>query len=154
MARAKRMIICPFLASAGNDGIPELRSPFSTAPATTAPIIINNFQVNLSGVNVFTSGPLNYSFEMFNNELSNTSKMSANQQAGISSGRLGLREWALGMYNYFVIDLRRRLPEDDGVLLAISVSGNIVSPKSYDFKIFVEYEKEIVLDLATGARLQ
>jgi len=154
IARAKRMIICPFLSAAGNDGVPELRSPFSTAPATTAPIIINNFQVNLSGVNVFTSGPLNYSFEMFNNELSNTSKMSANQQAGISSGRLGLREWASGMYNYFVIDLRRHLPEDDGVLLAISVSGNIVSPKSYDFKIFVEYEKEIVLDLATGARLQ
>ena len=58
------------------------------------------------------------------------------------------------MYNYFVVDLRRRSNEDESVLQNISIAGNITSPLTYDFKIYVEYEKSITVDIATGSRLE
>ena len=58
------------------------------------------------------------------------------------------------MYNYFVVDLRRRSSEDESVLQNISIAGNITSPLTYDFKIFVEYEKSITVDISSGSRLE
>lgn len=152
--RPKRMIIMPFLSSSSNfseiSGFSELISPYSSAPATVAPTLLSNFQVTLGGMPVYAQ-PLNYSYDAFMNEMSSQATL-GNLITGQATGRISYKDW-INLYGYIVVDLRRRLPEDLNTLLPISVSGSILSLKAVDMYIWLEEEKEIVLDLASGQRI-
>ena len=152
---AKRMIICPFMnASTHFTAAPfaQLSSPYDSCPSTVAPSLISNFQVMIGGSPLY---PVNmkYGFERFLNEMANTSQSGfANMVTGICGGRIGFRDWE-SIYGYYVVDLRRRLPEEKTTLQSISISGTILSKKALDLYIWIEYEDSCVVDLVTGQRL-
>lgn len=159
VSRTKRMIIVPIMsngsnANKGNAEIAELQSIFSTAPATTCPHILENFQVFVGGLPIYAQ-PQNYSFEHFYNSFSEINSASVHGLVGSESvvGRINRQDFESGMYKYIVVDLRRKEPADINVLQQLSIRGTIRSAKNLDFHIFVEQEKDVVMDLATGTRL-
>jgi hypothetical protein len=52
-----------------------------------------------------------------------------------------------------VVDLRRRAVEDENTLVSIQISGTLVSLKAVSLFAFLEYEKSVICDIATGQRL-
>jgi hypothetical protein len=155
VARAKRLIIVPVMSEASNaqetGAFSDIQSPFSTSPSTTCPTLINNFQVMVGGVPLYPQ-PINYSFENFFTEMTNTS-------AGgmivdhLVAGRISMRDYISGMYSYYVVDLKRRAVEDENTLVSVQVQGTLVSAKAVHLFCFIEYEKALVCDIATGQRL-
>lgn len=158
VSRAKRMIIVPYLSASSNysevAGFAEITSPYSSAPCTTAPLQLQNFQVNIGSIPLF-SQPLNYTFELFNGELATTGSDVGmhNLVSGAAASRIGLREFSSGLFNYIVVDLRRRLPVDFDTLQNVSISGTVASLKGVDLYVFFERSESLVIDLASGQRI-
>jgi hypothetical protein len=159
ISRAKRLIVVPVLASELFYGadlgagfiFSDIQSPFSTSPSTTAPAIINSLQVVIGGVPLYPQ-PINYSFDSYYTEMTNTS---AGGQAvdNLTTGRISMRDYISGMYNYFVVDLKRRASEDESTLVSIQLQGTLVSMKPVHLYCFIEYDKVCVADISTGQRL-
>jgi hypothetical protein len=69
------------------------------------------------------------------------------------AGRISMRDYISGMYSYIVVDLRRRAVEDENTLVSIQISGTLISLKAVSLFAFLEYEKSVICDIATGQRL-
>ncbi len=153
LARMKRMIICPILASSGNGSqmVDPFTSPFSTEPATCSPYIMDNFQVRVASSNLFHT-PIQYSYESYLSEMSGKYGINSNMEAGLSSSRISFTDWQ-NNYGYIVVDLKRKNSSDDSVPLSLQISGKVVSPKPLDFYVFVEVERTMTYDVATGKLL-
>jgi hypothetical protein len=110
----KELLVVPLLpaAAAGNVAtVSEIQSPFSTCPATTAPLVaLQNFQVQVAGINLFQQQQ-QYDFDQFLNELSLTG-LNGGQTTGLSSGLISEQAFTFG-YRYYYANISRRLPEDD-----------------------------------------
>ena len=88
--------------------------------------------------------------------------MSSNQLNGslttsMSSGLISKSDFQ-SLYRYYYGNTSRSLPSEDGVAKAIQISGTILSPTgaaslSCNLMVFVEFEREIVIDVRTGARV-
>jgi hypothetical protein len=50
-------------------------------------------------------------------------------------------------------NVSRSLPSEDGVSKAIQILGVNNSPVAIDLMVFVEFEREITIDVRTGARI-
>ena len=155
-AKMKRMIICPYIASTANGnengGTPfsPLVSPFSTEPSTVSPHCIQNFNVALGGMNVYQQN-ISYGYEHFMNETT-VYGVNGNKITGSLSGRISQLDWSNNM-GYIVVDLSRRLPEDDNTSISVSINGNNGTAKALDLFVFIEFEKQIVIDLLSGKKL-
>jgi hypothetical protein len=140
--------------AAGANGVnafSDIQSPFSSSPSTTAPVLIQQFQVFIGSVPLY-SQPINYNFEAFYQEMVNTS-LGGQMIQNMAAGRITYKDFVNGMYNYIVVDLRRRLPQDDSALTPISITGNLVSLKAVHLYGFLEYERGAIIDLTTGQRI-
>lgn len=150
-----RMIIIPMLARSamGPDAYgPRVReqcSPFSSSPATTCPCTLSNFQVLVSGIQIYNQ-PAMYSYEQFMNEI-NPSGMSYGLDMFAGSGQMSLDKW-INNYGYYVVNLERRLPELKTQACSLDVAFRIDSLLKLDFIVFVEVEKSMTIDLLTGGR--
>ena len=72
--------------------------------------------------------------------------------SGINSGLISQRMWQ-NNYQYYVFDCSRHLPEEDRVLKAIELFGNNNCIVPLDLFVFIEVQREIKIDIATGARV-
>jgi len=156
----KKVIIMPFIASSSNktgkagSQIAPWGSPFASEPSTTSPYInITNFNIQVAGINTFVQNEL-YSFEAFQNELVGMNALNGSQVQELDSGLIGLQEFN-GAYRYYVADLSRRLPAEDRVPKSIQILGTVQSGTIADVTLmcFVEFQKEICIDLESGAKL-
>lgn len=148
LARPQTLIICPFSSTAVS-GVSALNSPFSSAPATCDPyFLVNNFNVQVSGVNVFTQN-LDYSFVEFQNELGRINAVNGNASIGLTSGLIDQHDYEHG-YGYIVVDLSRTLNLDDPVPKSILVYGSNNSTLPATYYCFVEYIRMVNINLATG----
>jgi hypothetical protein len=159
VARAKRLIIVPVLTESVNfsetgiaNAFSDIQSPFSSSPSTTAPILLQQFQVLIGGVPLYNQA-INYNFETFYQEMVNTS-LGGQMIQNMVAGRITYKDFVNGMYNYIVVDLRRRLPQDESALTSISITGNLTSLKAVHLYAFIEYERSCIIDLTTGQRIQ
>jgi hypothetical protein len=59
------------------------------------------------------------------------------------------------LYRYYYGNCSRSLPSEEGVAKAIQIQGTILSPLStaVDLMVFVEFEREVTIDVRTGARI-
>lgn len=159
VSRAKRLIVVPVMSETANffeggalNAFAENQSPFSTSPSTTSPTLIQNFQCTIGGVPLYPQA-INYQFENFYTEMTNTSAGGMNID-NLVVGRISMRDYVSGMYTYYVVDLKRRAVEDIDTLVSIQISGQLISSKAVHLYCFIEYERTpVVLDLATGQRL-
>ena len=155
----KSVVIIPYAAASANNtangaqAISPYGSPFASEPSTTTPLIqFTNSNIQISGANVFTSNEL-YDFQQFSDELSSANAINGGKMTGLSSGLISfdMFEWN---YRYFVCDVSRRLPSEDNVPKSVQISGTIQSSLSaIQLMVFVEFAREIKIDVSTGQLL-
>jgi hypothetical protein len=130
----------------------SLLSPFSTSGGTPDPISLTNFQIQISGKNLFINN-LQYDYETFLEQLSCSNQLNGGLTTSLSSGLIGYDDFE-GLYRYYYGNAGRAIPSEDGVAKAVQVSGTNNSPQTIDFMVFIEFERQIVVDVRTGARVQ
>jgi len=158
----RSVLVLPFLPSASN-GVAgfiansvvsnTLLSPFCSTPASPDPIAITNFQIQVSGRNLFIN-QLQYDFETYYEQLVSSNQLNGSLTTSLSSGLISKRDFQ-SLYRYYYGNCSRSLPSEEGVSKAIQILGTIVSPiaTAVDLMVFVEFEREVTIDVRTGARL-
>ena len=152
LSRSKRLVIIPVLSATGNGtlAIEPQSSPFTAdGVGTTSACRISDFNVQLSGSNVYSTNPINYSYEHFLLEQDGNDGVNGGKEMGTSSGQISLKDFESN-YGYIVVDLSRRNKFDDNVPLSVQVSGTVSSAKPLDLLCYIEYEKDVTIDITTG----
>jgi len=72
----------------------------------------------------------------------------------LSSGLISKQDFQ-SLYRYYYGNCSRSLPSEEGVAKAIQIQGTILSPlaTAVDLMCFVEFEREVTIDLRTGSRI-
>jgi len=136
-------------APANATGLTSLNTPFSSTPATTDPgLLVRNFNVQVSGINIFPQN-IDFTFIEFQNELSKINAVNGNCTSGLTSGLIGQHEYERG-YSYIVADLSRSYSADDFIPKSILVSGTNVASINAVYYVFVEYMRSVTINLASG----
>jgi len=146
----KTVIVIPILNSTSNVNTSPLQSPFCSDGCNTSPYgFISSFQVQVSGSNVFQNAVL-YDFEMFTQELAKVNSLNGNQSTGLTSGLISHLDFQR-CYRYYVADVSRRVsPAEDNVPKSITVQGINSTQLVFDYYVFVEFEREIVVNVSNG----
>lgn len=156
----KSIIIMPFVASASNktgiagSNIAPWGSPFAAEPSTMTPYItLTNFNIQIAGINCFLQNEL-YDWEQFKNELVSMNALNGSQVQELDSGLIGYQEFQ-GAYRFYVADVSRRLPAEDKVPKSVQILGTVQSGaiENVSLVCFIEFEKEVCIDLESGAKL-
>lgn len=128
-----------------------IMSPFCSTPATPDPIPISNFNILVSGVNLFLNNQL-YDYEQFRQELMSSNQLNGNLTTGLTSGLISEEMFSRG-YRYYYGNCSRILPAEAGVSRSVQIIGQNKSKTIINLLVFVEFEKEMTIDIATGARI-
>jgi hypothetical protein len=128
-----------------------LMSPFCSTPATPDPIPLTNFNILVSGVNLFLNNQL-YDYEQFRQELMSSNQLNGNLTTGLTSGLISEEMFSRG-YRYYYGNCSRILPAEAGVSRSVQIIGQNKSRTIINLLVFVEFEKEMTIDIATGARI-
>lgn len=151
LSRMKRLIICPVLSSSGNGtlAVEPQASPFCPdGVATCSPYHLSNFNVALSGSNIYQNS-ITYKYEQFLNEMAGSQGVNAGLEDGVSSGLISLKDFESN-YGYIVVSLDRRHKFDDNTPLSVQVTGTVASAKPLDLLCYIEYEKDVEISVETG----
>jgi hypothetical protein len=127
-------------------------NPCSSFPSTPDPIMITNFNILVSGVNLFLNNSM-YDYENFREQLLMSNQLNANLTTGLSSGLIGENEFAQ-LYRYYYGDCSRVLPAEENVSRSIQIVGTNSSALTISLLVFVEFERSMTVDIATGARIE
>ena len=127
-------------------------NPCSSSPATPDPIMLSNFNILVSGVNLFLNNS-QYDFENFREQLLSSNQLNANLTTGFTSGLIGPGEFT-NLYRYYYGDASRCLPQDENLSRSIQIIGTNASTLTIDLLVFVEFERTMTIDTATGARIE
>ena len=153
--RIRSVLVVPFVSQANisalNQSINPLSTPCSASPAMPDPITLTNFNILISGMNLFISNTL-YDFESFREHLMSANQLNGNLTTGLTSGQISEDDFARG-YRYYYGDVSRSLPSEENVSRSIQVIGQNASSVKCNIWVFVEFMKEITIDLTTGARI-
>jgi hypothetical protein len=156
----RSVLVLPLLPSASNGtaaagGVrtSTILSPFCSTPSSPDPLIIQNFQVQISGKNLFIN-QLQYDYETFYEQLVSSNQLNGSLTTSLASGLVSKTDFQQ-LYRYYYGNCSRSLPSEEGVAKAIQIQGTILSPLStaVDLMVFVEFEREVTIDVRTGARI-
>jgi len=160
----RSVLVLPLLPSASNgiagaSGVKtsSILSPFASTPSSPDPIIINNFQIQVSGKNLFIN-QLQYDYETYYEQLVCANQLNGSLTTSLASGLISKSDFQ-SLYRYYYGNASRSLPSEDGVAKAIQIQGTILVPTAstgvtaVDIMVFVEFEREITIDVRTGARV-
>lgn len=134
----------------------SILSPFCSTPSSPDPIIIQNFQIQISGKNLFNT-QLQYDYEAFVEQLVSSNQLNGSLTTSLSSGLVSKQDFQ-SLYRYYYGNCSRSLPSEEGVAKAVQIQGQILggsalAGKVCDLMVFCEFTREIIIDLRTGARL-
>jgi len=141
-------------AAVGGTVTSSILSPFSSTPCSPDPLIIQNFQIQVSGKNLFVN-QMQYDYETFVEQLVSSNQLNGSLTTSLASGLVSKQDFQ-SLYRYYYGNVSRGLPSEEGVAKSIQIQGTILSPLAVGtvtIMCFVEFEKEITLDLRTGARI-
>jgi len=151
-------LVCPFLPRASN-GVSGLAtttdtilSPFCSSPASPDPISLTNFNIQVSGKNLFITNLL-YDYEVFAEQLVSSNQLNGSLTTSLASGQIGFSEFE-NLYRYYYGNVSRSIPSEDGVAKAVQVLGTNNSTQTINFIVFLEFERTMTIDLRTGARIE
>jgi len=137
---------------AGSVTSSSLLSPFSSSGGAPDPVAVANYQVQLSGKNLFNNQK-QYDFESFVEQLAQSNQLNGNKTTGLASGLIGEEDFS-NLYRYYYADCSRTLPGEEGVSRSIQVQGQNKSEAAVDYLIFASFTRTITVDLRSGARLE
>lgn len=145
------VIVIPFVSKSSNTGltsVPIYQSPFASEPGTTSSIPITQFNVQVSGTNIFQDN-FQYDYQQFLTELASINALNGGASTGLTSGLISQQDFQYG-YRYLIADLSRRLPNDD-ISRSISITGLNNSQMAIDLLVLIEYRRKLTFSLDTGA---
>jgi len=147
LSRLRSILVVP--TTHHDTGPSEQLSPFSSSPTTTAPeAYITDFNVRIGGSPVYSQNQT-YSYELFQEEILSLG-VNGNKAPFMCSGLINQTEWDRS-YRYIYVNLNRKSgPAQDDVSKSITIDGLNASGKDLFFKIFVEYQKEIRINVESG----
>lgn len=153
IAGIKSILILPIYTTAANAAVNPIQSPFDAAGCgPTSPLAaLTNFNVVVSGQNMLYNTQ-RYGYEQFLHNTYGCNSVNGGLTDGITSGLIGQLEWETG-YSYYYVNCSRMLPVEESVPKSVSIIGQNISAKAFDFYIFIEYQVEISVDVLTGARV-
>jgi hypothetical protein len=129
----------------------SILSPFSTTGGTPDPISLTNYNIQVSGKNLFINNGL-YNYEQFIEQLVSSNQLNGSLTTSLASGLIGYEDFQ-SLYKYYYGNVSRSIPSEDGVAKAIQITGLNNSAVACDFMVFVEFERQITIDVRTGARI-
>ena len=160
----RSVLVCAFLPKASNGTAQtyagttvagtttsSLLSPFSTSGGTPDPVSLTNFQIQVSGKNLFNT-QLQYDYETFAEQLVSSNQLNGSLTTSMASGLIGKEDFQW-CYRYYYGNVSRSIPSEDGVAKAIQIMGTNNSSITVDLMVFVEFQREITVDVRTGARI-
>lgn len=154
-----RSVLCLPLLDRASNGDPNsvttasILSPFATTPSSPDPLIIQNFQIQVSGKNLFIN-QLQYDYEVFAEQLVCSNQLNGSLTTSLASGLVSKQDFQ-SLYRYYYGNCSRSLPSEEGVSKSVQIQGTVISPiaTSVSLMVFIEFEREIVIDLRSGARI-
>jgi len=146
LSNIKDVLVLPHLSSA-TLGIPEQQSPFDTCPATTSPLSISNFNVQISGKNLLQQNVL-YDFEQFWYELYGCNAINGGQSSGLNSSLIGMVDFQ-NVYKYYYTNVARRLPSDT-LGKSVAILGTNNNALAMDLHTWITVEKTMIIDVESG----
>jgi hypothetical protein len=120
-------------------------NPFNTTPMTSSNVILDNFQVTVSGQNMFREN-IKYDYFEFMECVSKIFGYDGNNNPQISSGAIDQYMWANG-YRCYITDLSRT---DRNVTHSIVVSFTNAGLFPITCLVFLAYERNINIKTSTG----
>jgi hypothetical protein len=157
-----RSVICiPMIRASDNNvgragavtNLAPYQSPFASEPGTTSPLIcFKNFQVQISGMNMFLNN-IDYDYSMFMDELQSVNAINGNITPGLTSGLISEEDF-IHSYRYYVCDCSRRLQSEDVLPKSVTVSGINKSLLNITLHVFVVWGRKITINVADGSVVQ
>ena len=94
---------------------------------------------------------------MFYEQLVSSNQLNGSLTTSMASGLVSKADFQ-SLYRYYYGNCSRSIPSEEGVSKAVQILGEIKTPAAtgitgIDLMVFVEFEKEIVIDVRTGARV-
>ncbi len=152
IANIQSVLVVPFLTASANVVRKGVLSPLGSAGATPDPIPLSNFNILLSGVNLFLNNE-DYDFEAFAHQLQSSNQLNGNLTTGLTSGLIGRKEFE-SLYRYYYGNCSRSLPSEEGVSKSVQIVGKNMAAKAIDLMVFVEFKRSMTIDISTGARIE
>jgi hypothetical protein len=135
LANIQSVLVVPLINSASNgktnnntpavstavNPLPTILSGTSSTGATPDPIILANFNILVSGVNLFLNNQL-YDYEQFRQELMSSNQLNGNLTTGLTSGLISEKMFS-GGYRWYYGNCARILPSEEGVSRSIQIIG-------------------------------
>ena len=144
-----KIVLLPLLQNLGGATLPNPElSIFDTSPATSSPFArLSSLQVTVANRPVFQY-PIDYDAEFYFNEIS---QLGANggKIDEMTSGLLNQQLWEQN-HRYYCVDLKRRLPSDNGMSRSVQVSCR--NPSAFPCKVIaiLWYEKIWSINTSSG----
>ena len=152
ISNIKSVLVIPFIkASANGTSYDTPASPTSSSGATPDPIPLTQFNILVSGVNLFLNNE-QYDYEAFCQELAQSNQLNGGLTTGLASGLISQDDFSRGM-RYYYGNCSRILPAEAGVSRSVQIVGINQSQLDCNLMVFVEFEREMTIDLTTGARI-
>jgi hypothetical protein len=126
-------------------------NPCVATPAAPDPIMLTNFNIVISGMNLFLNNE-NYDFEAFRCQLLQSNQINGSLTTGLASGLVSEFDFT-NLYRYYYGDCSRIPESEAGVPRSIQINAQNASQVTIDLMVFCEYMREITIDLSTGARI-
>lgn len=162
LSRVRKLYILPFLT--GSSANTSLKSPYisplSSAPNTTTPCRLKNFNIQIGGQNIFVEPQTTNNQFYHNNYLSLVSKVNGNSSKSQLFGtQITKSMWEQG-YTSYVINLEKVADEvTDSLMKSFQFTFQIDGDSktslagtsmAYDFLYLITYQSILELDRATG----
>lgn len=153
ISNPKRVILYPYFTGAGSSGntaflTNPLLSPFDGAPVTTSPFAaLKDLQLYVGNVPMFQQ-PVSMDWQTFSNEVAQNG-LDGGLVDTASSGLLNQRMWNQ-LYRYYTVDIGRRMNSEDGASKSIQISCTNATVCPMTVVAIIWYEREIVIDTASG----
>ena len=146
-------VVTPAVAAvpAINHASPQ-ESCFSSEPSTCSANFINNFKVLLSGSNLKKEA-YEFKYEDYLNEMNGSYSVNSNLHTGVSASLIDMASFNSNM-GFLIINLNRKYEHDEMVPMSLQIKGTNAGLKDLDLLCYIEYSKDLTIDLATGGRLE
>ena len=151
IADIQSVLVVPYLSASANNNMNPFLSPYGTAGATPDPIPLQQFNIMLSGVNLFLENS-EYDFSAFSHHLASSNQLNGGLTTGLGSGLIGKFEFE-NLYRYYYGNASRSLPSEEGVSRSVQIVGKNASAQQISLMVFVCFKRSMVVDIQTGARL-
>jgi hypothetical protein len=104
--------------------------------------------LQLSGKNVYNSN-IDYDYRTFVEQLVSSNQLNGGLTTGLSSGLIGYNDFEQ-LYRYVYTNCSRGAVQDVGVAKSVQIQGTIYSQATVSILVFCEFERSVVINVASG----